>query len=392
MANTDLTKTDQKTEIVGYTYSPLSPIRRPKDLASLLHSEWFLRGLGEIMPVHDDQEAAAKRVIAQMALAFMRDPQHLVCTQESIVRAALDVAATRLSLSKTMNEACLVRYRNHKAKITELQFQPMYQGLIKLVSRATRVASISAEVVYEGEQFEPTKGTEPKIVHLIDRNLDRSDAKLVAAYAVAHYRAGPADFVVMWRDDIEQVRRVSKQPNAGPWRDWYPEMAKKSAIRRLHKTLPKAEDDPMVELALERALEADNRTYTLHDQEIAQLQERQTQAKEDELARRRAALEAPKESGRAEEAPNEESGPSPQQTLRSKLADALIGAGVPLTDAGDMVDDILPALAVRATGNGDVDWREPEPWTEGVCNLCIDDLTENGLDDAWIPTEGASKQ
>ena len=43
---------------------------------------------------------------------------------------------------------------------------------------------------------------------------------------------------VMDRDQIEQVRKVSRSGNGGPWKDWWTEMARKTVTRRLSKRLP----------------------------------------------------------------------------------------------------------------------------------------------------------
>ena len=60
----------------------------------------------------------------------------------------------------------------------------------------------------------------------------------LGVYAIAVYPDGSIDFEVLEISDIETCRSVSKNPN-GVWKKWYNEMAKKSAIRRLFKRLPK---------------------------------------------------------------------------------------------------------------------------------------------------------
>jgi recombinational DNA repair protein RecT len=70
-------------------------------------------------------------------------------------------------------------------------------------------------------------------------------------YAIAKTKDGGIYREVMSKSDIEQVRNVSRAKNAGPWVDWYDEMARKTVIRRIAKRLPSSTD-------LEKLLEHDN--------------------------------------------------------------------------------------------------------------------------------------
>jgi recombination protein RecT len=58
-------------------------------------------------------------------------------------------------------------------------------------------------------------------------------------------------------DDIEKIRSVSRSRDKGPWVDWWEEMAKKSALRRLAKRLPNSSD-------LDDLLRRDDELYDLH--------------------------------------------------------------------------------------------------------------------------------
>jgi hypothetical protein len=43
---------------------------------------------------------------------------------------------------------------------------------------------------------------------------------------------------VVWKHDIEKIRTNSASPNSPAWKEWYSEMARKTAVNRLSKRLP----------------------------------------------------------------------------------------------------------------------------------------------------------
>jgi recombinational DNA repair protein RecT len=55
---------------------------------------------------------------------------------------------------------------------------------------------------------------------------------------VAHFKDGGYQFEVMSLEEIESVRKSSKASESGPWMTHFPEMAKKTVLRRLFKWLP----------------------------------------------------------------------------------------------------------------------------------------------------------
>jgi recombinational DNA repair protein RecT len=113
---------------------------------------------------------------------------------------------------------------------------PMYFGLLKKVRNTGELLSISANVVYERDQFDYELGDQERIVHkpaLGDRG------KPIAAYAIAHLKGGGIEREVMTADAIRQVQAVSRATSDDtPWGKWPDEMARKTVIRRLYKRLP----------------------------------------------------------------------------------------------------------------------------------------------------------
>lgn len=139
---------------------------------------------------------------------------------------------------------------------SNVQWMPMVAGLMKLARNSGEIASISAQVAYKGEKFTVILGDEERIEH--ERNLELADgAEVLAVYAVAKLKNGETVREVMTKAQVEKVRAVSRAKNNGPWAQWWEEMAKKTAIRRLSKRLPLSTDRD-TDLRLQKAAERED--------------------------------------------------------------------------------------------------------------------------------------
>lgn len=131
-------------------------------------------------------------------------------------------------------EAALVKFGN------TAQYLPMVAGIIKRMRNSAELASISAHVVYERDQFEYVLGDDERIMH---KPAVGERGKPVGAYAIAKLKSGETQREFMSVDQIEAVRRVSRAAQNGPWVAWWDQMARKSVIKRLAKFLPMSADD-----------------------------------------------------------------------------------------------------------------------------------------------------
>jgi len=94
-------------------------------------------------------------------------------------------------------------------------------------------------VVHEHDQFDYELGDDPHIKHVPAR-LDRG--KIIAAYSIATLKSGEKSREVMWVDEIEDIRKLSRYPEGGPWAQHYGEMCKKTVAKRHSKVLPMSTD------------------------------------------------------------------------------------------------------------------------------------------------------
>ncbi len=208
--------------------NPRAPIGTGKALAALL------KGQGETIRRVTPRTSGLtpERMIQLAAVAVSRDSYLLKCSGLSLLAAVTKAAELGLDCSGTLGGAYLVPFKGEATLIIG------YRGMIDLARRSGQVASIEARAVYTGDEFDVVYGTEPRIVHR--PALDRGAGVFRLVYAVAHLSGGGTQFEILTGAEIEAVRRRSAtgKSEKSPWSTDYEAMAKKSAIRRLFKTLP----------------------------------------------------------------------------------------------------------------------------------------------------------
>jgi hypothetical protein len=128
----------------------------------------------------------------------------------------------------------------------EANFDPGWRGLVDIARRSGLIRSVEAHVVFQKDVFTLSYEPETRIVHVPSEDPHPGDVR--AAWAVARLTSGEAQIEVMFRRDLDKIRALGA--DAGPWVDWYDEMARKSVVRRLCKYLPYHPDlDEAVRLA-----------------------------------------------------------------------------------------------------------------------------------------------
>jgi recombination protein RecT len=135
-------------------------------------------------------------------------------------------------------EAAPVIFRTKEGP--KVQYMPMIGGILKKIRNSGELASISAQVAYQNDFFEYELGDDEKITHKPFLGADRG--KPVAVYAIARTKDGAVYREVMSVPEVEKVRQASRAANAGPWVQWWDEMARKTVIRRIAKRLPSSAD------------------------------------------------------------------------------------------------------------------------------------------------------
>lgn len=170
---------------------------------------------------------------ARVALtAVLRNPKLASCDKASFVLSLMEAAALGLEPDSVSGLAYLIPYG------TVCQLIVGYRGMIQLAYRHPRVNAISAEAVYEKDQFEYELGLRPMLRHIPAMQMDRG--QVTAAYAHAAIKGGGRPMIVMQKEEIEAHRMRSRAKDSGPWVSDYDAMAKKTCIRQLAKFIPQS--------------------------------------------------------------------------------------------------------------------------------------------------------
>ena len=214
-------------------------VREPRQIeAHLVERE------AELAALLRGSDVSPDRFIKATVHALVRYPDVMKAPVASVLLAVLEAAEMGLEPTGSYGGAHLIRYADRVNVLVD------YRGFVKMALRSGQVRSVSADVVYAGDDFSYSRGTKPRI----DHTPTLSDAKrgnVTHVYAIAVLNAGGADFVVMTQAEVEAIRRRARSSTTGPWTSDWGEMAKKTAVRRLFKLIPVA-ITPQLAVALER--------------------------------------------------------------------------------------------------------------------------------------------
>lgn len=175
----------------------------------------------------------ADRITRIIVTEIRKNPLLAECDQTSLLAAIIQTAQLGLEPGSGLGHSYLIPYGK------ECQLIIGYQGMIELAER-TGFVTVDAHVVYANDKFSVVLGTSPAIEH-VPAITDQGE--VIGAYAVATYTDGRKKFRWCPKVEIEKARaqsRSGKYNNKGPWKDFYAEMAMKTAVRRLFKLLPKS--------------------------------------------------------------------------------------------------------------------------------------------------------
>jgi recombination protein RecT len=183
------------------------------------------------------------RVTASIALEAARNPLVLKCTRESIARAIITVA--HLGLDPADDSIYFIPFFNskksekEKQKIYDLQVLIGYKGLVRLAMEPDEsgnryVRMVDAHLVHSEEEFSLIR--DERGDHLVHKVSGRGD--VIGVYA----RVFTPDLTLiefLTKEEVEKVRSLSRARESSPWVEFWGEMAKKTALRRALKRLPK---------------------------------------------------------------------------------------------------------------------------------------------------------
>ena len=182
--------------------------------------------------------------------AMMKTPKLMLCSKQSLLSSMIEAA--QIGLVPVLGKAALIPYKN------EVQFQPMYKGLIEVARRFAQI-TITAHVVYEADEFDLAWGDDEKIIHVPDlKNPDREKSAKLGAYDV--WKGGDKEIISRRFMTIGQIIHIrdtyskawESKGKKSVWGLHEDEMFIKTVIKNHTKLEPQC-------LEMERAVSLDDR-------------------------------------------------------------------------------------------------------------------------------------
>jgi len=202
--------------------------KKPQGLKALINSDAMRHQFALALPKHLTVERFTRIAIT----ALTRNPKLLECTTESFMKCLLDLSA--MGLEPDGKKAHLIPYRDNRNNVTECTLVVDYKGKVELVRRDPSVVDVQCITIRQNDFAEWINGD---MVHKIDPKTARGD--VVSTYTRIVWKSGHVGIGEPFSlDDAEHARRSSKSGNAGPWKDHYVEMWKKSNVHRDSKMWP----------------------------------------------------------------------------------------------------------------------------------------------------------
>jgi recombination protein RecT len=195
-----------------------------------------------------------KEFMAKTEIAVNKTPELLKCTPSSLFGSILYFAEIGLNFNSHEGFGYILSDTHGK----ELYANPIigYKGLIEVAYRTDRIKTLRIQAVHEKDKFSYEYGTKDFLKH---KPATTNRGKLVAVYCYAKLKDLEPMFVVVHKEQLDEVQKKSKsyKNQFSPFDtnlDIFNIMQCKIAVKLLFKTLPKQDNAILV-----KALELDNK-------------------------------------------------------------------------------------------------------------------------------------
>lgn len=198
----------------------------------------------------------AQEFAARVSLMCKTEPKFIQAIEDapdSFLSAMMACVHLDLMPNTPEQHAFVIPYNNRSANRMEVQFQVGYKGLKELAMRSGEIKTLNAELVFKGDEFDVELGSERRLVHRPNFDVDRTNYDLVThAYATAKLKNDEITFFVMTRKELDKIQETVKSSQAdSPWKKWPEQQALKTVLKRATKLLPSSSKDNRLALAAE---------------------------------------------------------------------------------------------------------------------------------------------
>jgi len=210
--------------------------------AMMPYANYFAASMQTFLSCFEDRsygERAFRKEVEYSLQAFANNSFLVTCARQNpqdLITSIQNVALSGLSLSPTLKQGYLVPFKNR------ITFMVSYMGMRDLLIKTGLCMNIEAHLVYKDDYFSISYGEGGRLEHrpnAFSKNRTKDD--IMGGYFIATLPSGQLIYDTMSIMEIEEVRKAS--PSYGksnsPWDGaWYPEMCKKTLIRRGFKSIP----------------------------------------------------------------------------------------------------------------------------------------------------------
>jgi len=196
---------------------PTQQLAKPEQgIRQILSGDNFRSQVAKVLPTHMTPD----RFIRVALTALTRTPKLLDCTKESLLRCMMDLSAS--GLEPDGRHAHLIPYGKECTLVID------YKGIVAIVRRDPAVVDVQCFTIRENDSATWNNGV---INHTF--RIGKPRGEVIATYTKITWADGRVSTGEPFeKEDAERSRKSSKSGNAGPWKDHYTEMWKKSNIRR----------------------------------------------------------------------------------------------------------------------------------------------------------------
>lgn len=219
----------------------------PAQLANLPEVADRFKHIYTIMNGGDSDRALAKYEAEKFHfMKLIQDkPDLQACSKLSLYGCFLDMAVNGLSFDPSMKHAYVVSFSTNVGSKQDPKWEKratlMISGYGELHMRVQQRQIKYADnpiLVYEGDHFQHgTKNGSVFLEHVA--TFPRKSDNIIACYLRIERNDGSADYKVLSIEEIQKLRKFSKDPNSKAWTDGLPGMIQAKTLKHAFRSYPK---------------------------------------------------------------------------------------------------------------------------------------------------------